>query len=67
MIIQEIQFTKSLTDVSHEQSTDELKGALIVSYEAAIERGIPPHEAIAAVLVWAAEECARLRDKETLS
>ncbi len=59
MIIQEIQFPVSFADASREHEAEELKGALILSYEAAIERGLAPQNAIAAILVWAAEECAR--------
>jgi hypothetical protein len=37
-----------------------LKSAVIADFEAAIERGLSPQSAIAAILDWAAEECARL-------
>ncbi len=61
MIIQEIEFANHLAEVSREQDAEELKGVLIVTYETAVERGLPPQDALAAILTWVAEECARLR------
>ena len=46
---------------SDEDSTEELKSALIASFETAIDRGLSPQMAIATVLEWVSEECGRLQ------
>lgn len=43
-----------------EDRSEELVSALIVHFEEAIERGLPPARGIAAIIQWAAQECARL-------
>ena len=50
---------------SDDESTEELKSGLIASFETAINRGLPPQLAIATVLEWVAEECARLQASVT--
>ncbi len=40
--------------------SDAFRSALIACFEEAIERGLSPNAAIAVVLEWAADECARL-------
>jgi hypothetical protein len=63
MIIQDIQLMKSLADLSQEQETEKLKGVLAHSFEAALDEGLSPQDAIAVILAWAAEECTRLREQ----
>ena len=46
---------------SDEECAGELKSALIAAFETAIDQGLPPQMAIATVLEWVSEECARLR------
>ena len=46
---------------SEMECTEELKSGLITSFETAINRGLPPQQAIATVLEWVSEECARLQ------
>ena len=43
-----------------EDCAGELKSALIAAFETAIDQGLPPQIAIATVLEWVSEECARL-------
>jgi hypothetical protein len=45
---------------SDEECTGQLKSALIAAFETAIDQGLPPQNAIATVLEWVSEECARL-------
>ncbi len=45
---------------SDEECTGELKSALIAAFERAIDQELPPQIAIATVLEWVSEECARL-------
>jgi hypothetical protein len=61
MFALEIPFTKSFADAqSLEKCADDLKALLIVSFETAIDQGLPPHKALAVILEWTAEECTRL-------
>ena len=46
---------------SDDEFSEELKRGLIASFETAINRGLPRQLAIAAVLEWVSEECARLQ------
>ena len=46
---------------SDDDFSEELRSGLIASFEAAINRGLPPQLAIATVLEWVSGECARLR------
>ena len=68
MLAQEIELKTVFVDVSHAKCAEELKGieefksALIANFEAAIDRGIPPHLVMAAVIEFAANEIARLVD-----
>ncbi len=68
MLAQEIAFQTVFVDLSDEKRVEELKGieelrsALIASFEAAIDRGVPPSLAMAAVVEFAASEIARLID-----
>ena len=45
---------------SDEECTGELKSALTAAFETAIDQGLSPQIAIATVLEWVSEECARL-------
>ena len=45
---------------SDEGCTGELKSSLIAAFETAIDQGLSPQIAIATVLEWVSEECARL-------
>ncbi len=63
MLIEEILPTTLSEALSRE--SDLLKSALIVCFEEAVERGLPPHVAIATILEWAAGECARLNESGT--
>ena len=38
-----------------------MKSALIAAFETAVDQGLPPQMAIATVLEWVSEECARLQ------
>lgn len=44
----------------NEDAAEALKGAVIAEYEKAIERGIPPANALSVLLSFAAEESGRL-------
>jgi hypothetical protein len=46
--------------LEEEDCSEELISGLIENFEEAIERGLPPSRAIAAIIEWAAQECARL-------
>jgi hypothetical protein len=48
--------------IAEDRRIEELKNILIVSYETAVDRGLEPSAALAAILEWAAQECARLSD-----
>jgi hypothetical protein len=43
------------------KATEELKSRLIASYERAVQNGLAPRSALAAMLEWVSEECARIR------
>jgi len=43
----------------HTGKTDELKGALIIVYERALEGGLSPSSALAAMLEWVSSELKR--------
>ncbi len=60
MFIEEILSTTPSRELP--SKSDAFRSALIVCFEEAIERGLSPHAAIAAVLEWAADECARLNE-----
>ncbi len=68
MLAQEIDLKTAFVDLSHAKCVEELKGieefrsALITNFEAAIDRGVPPHLVMAAVIEFAANEIARLVD-----
>jgi hypothetical protein len=49
--------------IAEDRRLEELKSILIVSYETAVGRGLEPSAALAAVLEWAAVECARLNER----
>ena len=61
MLALDIPVTKSFADLSREKSAEDLKSVVIASFEKAIDQGLPPYNALAVVLEWAAEESARLR------
>ncbi len=42
------------------RASEELKARLIIAYEQALQNGLTPHRALAVMLEWAAEECARV-------
>ncbi len=46
--------------VLDESAAETLKGAIVVEYERAIERGLPPADALSVLLSFAAEETGRL-------
>ena len=48
--------------VNSPSDSDELRSALIVSFENAVARGLSPQNAIAVILNWVADECARLNE-----
>ena len=60
MLLEEITSTHTGTRPSHERGGEDLKSALIVQYEAAIDGGLSPASALGIMLEWIAEECARL-------
>ncbi len=62
MLVQEIDITGFSREggTSEERGVEELKRALITYFEEAIDQGVPPHIALAAILNFAAEESARL-------
>jgi hypothetical protein len=62
MLIEKIALDEIQAPASEEEGVEALKSALIVGYEAAIDRGLPPSQAIAAILEWVAQECSRLGD-----
>ena len=68
MLAQKIALQTVFVDLSDEKRGEELKGieelrsALIASFEAAIDRGVAPHLAMATVVEFAASEIARLID-----
>ncbi len=43
------------------EASNELRSSLITSYERAIHNGLAPCRALAVILEWMAEECARTR------
>jgi len=42
------------------KASEELKSRLIASYERAVDAGLMPCRALAVILEWVAEECARV-------
>jgi len=42
-------------------ASEELKNCLIASYERAVHNGLSPCSALAVMLEWVSEECARIR------
>ncbi len=46
--------------VEEQKGIEPLRSALIVSFETALDQGVPPQIALATVMEWVAEECARL-------
>jgi hypothetical protein len=42
-------------------ASEELKSCLIASYERAVHNGLSPCSALAVMLEWVSEECARIR------
>ena len=59
-LIEEMLFTTP--SVNSPSDSDEFRSALILSFEEAVARGLSPQNAIAVVLNWAADECARLNE-----
>ena len=53
-------FRGTQCEPSHHEATDALRSALIASYELALARGLAPTSALAIILTWSAEECARV-------
>jgi hypothetical protein len=51
---------QGLFSAPSEECAGELKSALIAAFETAIDQGLTPQIAIATVLEWVSEECARL-------
>jgi hypothetical protein len=49
--------------IAEDRRVEALKGDLIVSYETAVGLGLQPAIALAAILEWAAQECARVSEK----
>jgi len=47
-------------DDSNLNESEELKSRLIASYERAVDAGLMPCRALAVMLEWVAEECARI-------
>lgn len=47
-------------DDSNLKAIEELKSRLIASYERAVDAGLMPCRAMAVMLEWVAEECARI-------
>jgi len=43
------------------KASEELKSRLIASYERAVHNGLAPCSALAVMLEWVSEECARIR------
>ena len=43
------------------KASEDLKSRLIASYESAVHNGLSPCNALAVMLEWVAEECARIR------
>jgi hypothetical protein len=60
MLIQDLFSNNAFACVSDDKCAEELKSALIASFETAVDHGLPPQMALAAVLEWVSEECARL-------
>ena len=59
MLIQELFST--FARPSDDDLSEELKSGLIASFETVINRGLSRQMAIATVLEWVSEECARLQ------
>lgn len=62
MLAQEIFLTNAASDLPRNDHAQELKSALIESFETAIEHSLSPQRAIAAILEWVADECGRLSE-----
>ena len=60
MLIQELFSDKAFARASDDNCAEELKSTIIASFEAAVDHGLPPQMAIAAILEWVSEECAQL-------
>jgi hypothetical protein len=61
MLVQETPLRIPIVSVSEESSLEDLKSAVIASFATAIDRGLSPSDAMATILEWAAQECARLQ------
>ncbi len=61
MLVQDLPSTTLFVSVSEESLLEDLRSAVIASFETALDLGLSPSDAIATVLEWAAQECARLR------
>ena len=62
MFAQEIFATNAASDSPRDDHAEKQKIALIASFETAIDHGLSPQLAIAAILEWVADECARLSE-----
>jgi hypothetical protein len=61
MLIKDISFEESAAQCAGQEQSEEFKSALIVCFEDAIDRGLAPSQAIAALLEFASQEVARIR------
>ncbi len=60
MLVEQIPTAAMFERIAEEKRVEDLKGILIISYETAVSRGLQPLAALAAIIEWAAQECARL-------
>ncbi len=49
-------------DDPNHRASEELKARVIAAYEQAVHYGLRPGDALAVMLDWASEECARIRE-----
>jgi hypothetical protein len=61
LLIKDVYFEVSVARRSEDEQVEEFKGALIACFEDAIDRGLAPTQAIAAILELASQEMARIR------
>jgi hypothetical protein len=61
MLVQETLSRMTIVSMSEEGSLEDLRSAVIASFEAALDRGLSPSDALATILEWAAQECGRLQ------
>jgi hypothetical protein len=61
MLILDTSFEKAVAGCNEEECVEEFKSAILVCFEDAIDRGLAPSQAIAALLELASQEVARIR------